>query len=63
MLLTRYDDDSQRELPDRTMCWDCSRAGVPPDSGNSRPIDPARVERWRQTHDHEGNWTGPEDDE
>ncbi|MFZ2015828.1 MAG: hypothetical protein WAV00_18590 [Nocardioides sp.] len=63
VLLTRYDDDSQRQLPDRSMCWDCSRAGVPPGSGNSRPIDPAEVERWRQTHDHEGTWTRPEDDE
>ena len=62
-LLTRHDRPSGREVPDRSMCWDCSRAGVPADSGNSIRIDPERVQRWLRTHDRDGTWTGPEDDE
>jgi hypothetical protein len=62
VLLTRYDADN-RELPDQSMCWECSQAGVPPDSGNSTPIEPDRVERWRRTHDRDGNWIGSEEDE
>jgi hypothetical protein len=46
MLYTRYDRRSQREVPDRTVCWECSQAGLPADSGNSIPIAPERVGRW-----------------
>ena len=62
VLLTRYDPDT-REVPDRSMCWECSQAGVPADRGNSTPIEPERVERWRRTHDRDGNWIGPVEDE
>ena len=59
---TSFDPDD-REVPDRSMCWECSQAGASPDSGNSTPIEPGRVERWRQTHDRRGNWIGPVEDE
>ena len=62
VLLTRYNADN-REVPDRSMCWECSQAGVPPDSGNSTLIEPERVERWRRTHDRDGTWIGPDEDE
>jgi hypothetical protein len=62
VLLTRHDAD-HRELPDRSMCWDCSQAGVPSDSGNSTPIEPEMIDRWRRTHDRGGTWIGPEEDE
>ena len=63
VLLTRFHADSQREVPEGYLCWECSRAGVPPDSGNSTPIEPERVQRWLQTHDRDGRWIGAEDDE
>ena len=62
VLLTRYDAD-HRELPDGYLCWECSQAGVPPDSGNSIPLEPEEVERWRRTHDRDGTWIGPDEDE
>lgn len=62
VLLTRYDADD-REVPDRSMCWQCSQAGVPPDSSNSTPIEPEKVERWRRTHDRDGTWIGSDDHE
>ena len=34
VLLTRYDTGSQREVADRTVCWECSRTGVLPDTRN-----------------------------
>ena len=50
VLHIRYDEASRRELPDRIVCWDCSRAGVPLDSGNSSPIPQERVRRWLDQH-------------
>jgi len=63
ILLTRHDAESQQEVPDRDMCWECSRAGVPPDDGNSRRYESEVVQRWIRTHDSDGNWIGSEEDE
>jgi hypothetical protein len=61
LLLTRYDAEDQREVPDRAMCWECSRIGAVPDHRNSVPLEADRVERWRRTHDRDGTWIGLED--
>jgi hypothetical protein len=61
VLVARHDADG-RKVPDHSMCWECSQAGVPPDSGNSTPLGHERVESWRRTHDRDGNWIGSEED-
>ncbi|MCW2790924.1 MAG: hypothetical protein JWO76_22 [Nocardioides sp.] len=54
VLVMRYDVDLHRDVPDHSLCWECSRAGVPPDSGNSTRHSPDWVTRWVQTQDELG---------
>lgn len=63
VLLTRYDPGTQLEVPDRDMCWDCSRAGVPPDGHNSTALEADDVQRWVRQALARRNGTWTEDDE
>jgi hypothetical protein len=63
VLLTRHDAGTELEVPDRDMCWECSRAGVPPDGHNSTPIESARVERWVEQTLARRSGTWPGDDQ